>query len=255
VTMLPPAEPAVWRNDDLDWDRWPVETYLAENYRQLHAFDDAVITHHSAYYRQLPPGSVERSVELGAGPNLYPLMVAAAVSRRIDAVEPSEASIAYLRQQLTHGADASWEAFYRRCRELNDDLPPSLAEALARVRVVPGKIADVPPGTYDLASMHFVAESVSEDLDEVAALCRSFVAAVRPGGHLVAAFMENMARYDLGDGSQWPGCPVTVEDIERIFTPYVDDLEISRVDADPDLPDYYGGYTGLVLLTARRRTP
>ncbi|MDT7582150.1 MAG: hypothetical protein QOK35_3414, partial [Pseudonocardiales bacterium] len=58
-----------WRNADLDWDRWPVPTYLAENYRQLHASDDAVIAHHSAFYRDLAPGSVARSVEIGTGPN------------------------------------------------------------------------------------------------------------------------------------------------------------------------------------------
>ena len=68
-------------------------------YRDLHPSDDDVIRHHAAFYRRIPPGDVRVSLELGAGPNLYPLMLAASVSPRIEVVEPSAASIAYLRQQ------------------------------------------------------------------------------------------------------------------------------------------------------------
>ena len=103
---------------------------------------------------------------------------------------------------------------------------------------------------YDLASMHFVAESVTEDPDEFAAFCAAFAATVRPGGHLIAAFMENMRRYELGDGSRWPGIPVDVAAVTRAFATLTEDLQVSRIDADPGLPDY--GYSGMVLLRARR---
>ncbi len=72
--MAPPI-----RNRDVDWDAWPVEHYLSENYRQLHPSDLAVIDHHSAFFREFAPDSFGRSVEFGAGPNLYPLMLAAAL--------------------------------------------------------------------------------------------------------------------------------------------------------------------------------
>lgn len=55
-------------NDDVNWDSWPVEDYLAENYRELHPADAAIITHHCAFYRELAPGSIGRSVEVGAAP-------------------------------------------------------------------------------------------------------------------------------------------------------------------------------------------
>ena len=99
--------------------------------------------------------------------------------------------------------------------------------------------------------MDFVAKSVTEDPDEFARFCGAFVASVRPGGHVVAAFMENMGRYELGDGSRWPGIPVDVAKVSEVFAPLTDDLRVSRIDADPDLPEY--GYTGMVLLRARRR--
>ncbi|SDZ09926.1 hypothetical protein SAMN05444365_105311 [Micromonospora pattaloongensis] len=245
------ADPAaVRRNGDADWDAWPVPDYLAENYRELHPADVAVIDHHARYYGQLPADGIDVGLEVGAGPNLYPLMLAAAVCRRIDAVEPSAASRAYLRGQLTRGADPSWDAFYAHCRERLPSLPSSSAAALSRVTVSRGDALALPSGRYGLASMHFVAESATEDYDEFGALCRAYVGSVRPGGHLVAAFMENMGRYRVGAGPQWPGCPVDIPAIRAVFAPYVDDLTLCRVDADPTLPDW--GYTGMVLLTGRR---
>jgi hypothetical protein len=44
--------------------------------------------------------------------------------------------------------------------------------------------------------------------------------------------------------------PVDVEKIGEAFAPYTVDLAVRRIDADPDLPDW--GYTGMVLLSARR---
>jgi len=242
--------PGRWRNADVDWDRWPVPTYLAENYREFHACDDAVIVHHSAVYRALGRDSLARAVELGAGPNLYPLFLASGAARRIDAVDRSAAGLGYLRQQITDGPDPMWLPYWRRCRALNPELPDRLGSALARVRVLPGDAFALAGSGYDLASMNFVAESVTEDPDEFAHLCAAFVATARPGGHLVAAFMENMGRYELGDGSRWPGTPVDAAIVSRVFTPLTDDLQISRVDADPRLPEY--GYSGMVLLRARR---
>lgn len=242
---------ATVRNADVAWDRWPVQQYLTENYRELHPCDAEVIDHHSAFYRRLAPDSVERSLEFGAGPNLYPLMLTAACSRELHAVEPSAANVAYLRRQLTAGLDASWLPFYERCRTGNDALPESPEDALARVRVVYADGMTVAPGGYDLTSMHFVAEGATEDPAEFAAFCRTFVHAARPGGHVIAAFMENLGRYRLGDGPQWPAFPVDVDTVRTVFAPFTEDLEVTRIDADPTLPDY--GDTGMILLTARRR--
>jgi len=243
--MAPPI-----RNRDVDWDAWPVEDYLTENYRQMHPADLAVIEHHSQFYREFAPDSIARSVEFGAGPNLYPLMLAAAVSRRIEAMEPSGASVAYLTRQVEAGPDASWDEFYEACQAHQPNLPESLAAAMERVTVTRGGADAVEQDAYDLASMHFVAESVTEDEDEFRALCARFVGSVRPGAPLVAAFMENMAVYGLGDGSLWPGYPVDTERVADAFEKITDGLVLDRIDADETLPDY--GYTGMVLLTGRR---
>ncbi|MFE6338671.1 class I SAM-dependent methyltransferase [Streptomyces sp. NPDC057806] len=238
-------------NDDVDWNRWPVADYLAENYRTVHPSDAAVIAHHSAFYRRLAPGSVARSVEFGAGPNLYPLMLAAAVSRRIEAVEAGASNIAYLERQILCGPEASWLPFHALCRRLNPAVPATPAQALAQVYVVHADVRDLPPDTYDLASMHFVAEGATEDFAEFTAFCRTFVRCVAPGGYLVAAFMENMPTYRIGPASRWPGCPIDPDRVTEVFTPLTRELTVTRIDSDPTLPDY--GDSGMVLLTGVAR--
>jgi hypothetical protein len=236
-------------NRDVDWDKWPVADYLTEVYHRILPSDDAVIVHHSEFLRRFPAGRFGRSVELGAGPNLYPLMLAAGVSREIVAVEPSAASRSYLERQLADGPDPNWQAFYDRCRELQPGLPATPAEALSKVRVRAGGAHDLEPAGYDLASMHFVAESATEDSGEFRDLCRAFIRSLRSGGHLVAAFMENMGRYRIGTGPDWPGYPVDAGIVRAAFAPYTAELAIDRIDSDPTSDGYQT--TGMVLLTAR----
>ncbi|MEU2236016.1 class I SAM-dependent methyltransferase [Streptomyces vietnamensis] len=256
MDRTPPDAPErgrVRRNRDADWNAWPVDDYLTENYRGLHPYDIGVIRHHAAVYRRFAPGSLSRTLELGAGPNLYPLMLAGAAARHVDALEPSAANVRYLRGQLTHGIDDSWQPFYELCRSLDPALPESCAEALRRVRIVRGTADDLRPDTYDLASMHFVAESVTEDVDEFNAVCAAFVRAVRPGGTLVAAFMERMPSYRIGAGPVWPACPVDEAALRAFFAPRTTGLRIARLAKDLTLPEY--GDTGVLLLTAERPSP
>jgi hypothetical protein len=238
------------RNGDVDWNQWPVNVYINENYRELHPADEAVIDHHSAYLSQLAPDSVDLSLELGAGPNLYPLMLATGCSVAIDALDTSAANVAYLRRQMARGPDEHWLPFYERCCRLNRALPADLPQALARVQVVHASAHSIVPGSYGLASMHFVAEGASEEKGEFETFCQLFIRSVRPGGHLVAAFMENLGRYTLGEGLRWPGYRVDIARVVDAFHSETVDLQVDRIDPDPTLPAY--GYTGMVLLSARR---
>jgi hypothetical protein len=251
MTSLDRPAGDVLRNADVDWHAWPVERYIAENYAELHPADAAVIDHHSAFYRGLPPDGLGVTLEFGAGPNLYPLMLAAACSRRIVAAEPSDASVAYLRRQLP-APDAHWSAFYDRCRAGNPALPATLPEALRKVEVRQTDGLSIRPGSFDLASMSFVAEGTSEDGEEFRRFCRAFAESVRPGGYLVAAFMENLRRYRFGSGPEWPAYPLDAGELTEVFAPLTESLVVSRIDDDPTLPDY--GYTGMLMLTARRAT-
>jgi hypothetical protein len=63
--------------------------------------------------------------------------------------------------------------------------------------------------------------------------------------------MENMPTYRIGPTSTWPGCPVTPETLDEVFTPLTQNLTLTHIPPDPTLPDY--GDSGMVLLTGVAR--
>ena len=96
------------RNRDVAWDGFDTGGYVADNYARIHEFDRRIITSLSSYYRRLRPGSLSSALDIGTGPNLYPLMLVAAASRRVEALDRSAANVAYLRRAVGEGAPASW---------------------------------------------------------------------------------------------------------------------------------------------------
>lgn len=237
------------RNADVSWDGFDVEGYLEDNYSSLHDVDRTILRELSPYYAGIPAGSVERSLDVGTGPNLYPLMLASAASRRLEALDHSAANVAYLRRTVRSGAGPAWDPFWALCRSLNPALGTDLAAVLRRVSVRQASAFDLPVRSYGLASMFFVAESVTGDYDEFRQMCQRFAATVVPGGHLVAAFMAGMPGYCLS-GQTLPAFPLDEYTLEVSMRPVTTDLRVWRLPADPTIPYQHDG---VLLLTARRR--
>jgi hypothetical protein len=233
-----------------DWDQWPAQSYVDQLYATVLTSDAAIIDHHSAWYRQIPAGSVRHSLELGAGPNLYPLMVMGACSEQIDAVEPSSANRAYLNAQIAQ-PDQHWQSFWTYSRNANPALPEDLSTVLGRVNVLPGGVSDLTEGVYDLVSMHFVAEAATMDALGFRSFCAAFIRSARPGGLIVAAFMENMPAYRIdADGPEWPAYPVGTAEVRDALEPVTSDLELHRITPDPTDDGYE--HTGMIVATGRR---
>jgi hypothetical protein len=237
----------VRRNSDVRWDDFDTGGYVADNYASLHELDRQIIAELSPYYAALPSGGLAATLDVGTGPNLYPLMLAAAASRRLESVEPSAANRAYLQRLCEQGPDACWLEFWRLCRELNPALPDDLAQVLARVGVRRGDAFSLSRARYDLVSMFFVAESVTGVREEFEEICRRFASAAAPGGHLVAAFMAGMPSYQLG-GEVLPSYPIDEEALTVALRGLAEGLDLRRLPPDPTLPYEHDG---VLLLTAR----
>ncbi len=234
-------------NADVAWDGFDTRGYVADNYASLHEVDRRIITTLAPFYRSLPPASVRTALDVGTGPNLYPLMLAGAASRRIDVVEHSAANVEHLRRVCAQGADPCWLPFWQLCRDLLPALPADLSQVLGRVQVTQGSAFALPARRYDLVSMFFVAESVTGERAEFELLTQRFVRAAVPGGRLVAAFMAGMPQYELG-GDVLPSFPLDEPALEHVVGPLTRDLHIVRLPADPTLPYEHDG---VLLLTAR----
>ena len=234
-------------NGDVAWDDFDTAGYVADNYATLHDLDVRIITDLSPYYRSLPPGSLRSSLDIGTGPNLYPLMLLAAASRRLESLERSAANVAYLRRMCREGPDPSWTPFWQLCRQLDPALPADLDEVLSGLTIRQGDALEAPLGQHDLVSMFFVAESVTGDREEFEQLSRRFAAAAAPGGHLVAAFMAGMPQYELG-GVTLPSFCLDRQTLETVMRPVTRQLRIWQLPADRTLPYEHDG---VLLLTAR----
>ena len=245
--MTADPSPGPVRNADVRWDDFDTSGYVADNYESLHDLDRQIITELSPHYAALPPAALATALDVGTGPNLYPLMLAAAASRRLESVEPSAANRAYLDRLCRRGPDACWLEFWRLCRELNPALPDDLGQVLRGVAVRRGDAFTLPRARYELVSMFFVAESVTGVRQEFEEICRRFAAAAAPGGHLVAAFMAGMPSYELG-GEVLPSYPIDEDALTGALRGLAEGLDVRRLPPDPTLPYEHDG---VLLLTAR----
>ena len=73
--------------------------------------------------------------------------------------------------------------------------------AVHEIRTV--SIFDLPPRTWDLGSMFFVADGMTTDRGGVRAAVRAFLGALVPGSPFMMAFMEGSTGYDV----QWRQVP------------------------------------------------
>lgn len=234
-------------NRDVAWERFDTGGYVADNYATVHPLDRDIIAALSPHYAAIPAGSLASSLDVGTGPNLYPLMLVAAASRRLEAVDCSTPNLRYLQRVCEKGPGPGWQHFWALCREHNPALPDDVDDVLRRVEVRRGDAFALPSRRHDLVSMFFVAESVTGVAAEFEQLCRSFADAAVPGGHLVAAFMAGMPSYELG-GECLPSYPVDEGAIRAALRGHADDLRLRRLPADPTLPYEHDG---VLLLTAR----
>jgi len=119
-----------------------------------------------------------------------------------------------------------------------------------RARVERGSVFELPRATWDLGSMFFVAESMSEDPVEFEAATTSFVRSLRSGAPFAAAFMEQSSGYDVA-GVSFPATPVGVEEITACLDSVAADIRVRRVEMRPK--PLRPGYTGMVVAIGRAR--
>jgi hypothetical protein len=231
----------------IDWEQFNPKKYVEANYASIHDEDKNILDLLVNFYQEIP--TISKALEIGVGPNLYPLMVMAPYVDAIDCVEYSQRNIDYLKKQLNN-PDENWIMFHEyliaKIAIYNFPLKQKLSSLITIHR---GSIYDLPQNKYGLASMHFVAESITDKALEFNQACQKFIKSVEKGGYLVACFMENSESYDI-NGVTFPSYPVTSQILEDVFSSSTNTLEIKHIKM-AEVP-LRPGYTGMLFLTARR---
>ena len=234
--------------DDI-WEKFDPVTYVEDNYSYIHDEDKEIIEILVNYYKKIP--ILKKSIEVGCGPNIYPLMLALSKVTSIDAIEYSQKNISYLKSQFNK-LDKNWLTFWNYIVNLNSAINKIILPKVLKKKVViiKGSIYNLPKNKYDLASMFFCAESITNEYKEFVKICVKFLDCVKPEGHAVATFMENSKGYSISD-VKFPSVSIDSSDLEKIFINKINDLKIYRVPRAKKV--LRPGYTGMLVLTGSRK--
>ena len=71
----------------IDWIKFDPDQYVQDNYLYIHDEDKQIIDLLISFYARLP--KIKSAVEVGVGPNLYPLMLMLPKAQHILAIDPN----------------------------------------------------------------------------------------------------------------------------------------------------------------------
>ncbi len=231
------------------WDAFNPYAYVVDNYQTIHDEDRLILDSILPLIQQECSRSC-RVLDIGTGPNLYPIIALFPYSRHIDCLEYSRSNVKYLRDQI-HNPSECWHRFHRYMQRYSDRYLFPLQRTLSdKVFIRRGDLFSEIFAGYDVVTMFFCAESITSRRDTFVAACIKSMSCARPGGVYIAAFMEQSAGYFV-DHIHFPAYATNAQELQHIFEPLCANLRVKRIQkAENPLRE---GYSGMVLVTGCRR--
>lgn len=260
LAFLPMADVAshTLLNADAPWDRFSSHDYWRRNYHELQAEDQEIIRRVSDFFIRAFAGRppARRGIDVGSGTNLYPALLMLPWAEQILLTDFSASNVCWLRQQLADDGTAwTWRPFWREPQEAEGyrqigEPRKQLREACASEPGCAGierySVFDLPKARWDLGTMFFVAESITEDRGEFRAAVASFVGALKPGAPFATAFMAGSQGYPVA-GTRFPALPITPDDVRLHFTELgASKLSVELLRTKHRVRD---GYEGMIVAT------
>jgi NNMT/PNMT/TEMT family len=246
-----PAGRAVACNADFPWDEFDPAHYWAHNYTTLRDDDREILELVSRWFTRTAGSHRLSGLDIGAGSNLYPALAMLPHCASLTLREFSAANVGWLRA-ATLALPADWLPFWQVVSPGNrrGDFRSASAALAGRARVEQGSVFDLPTAAWDLGTMFFVAESISQDPAEFTAAVAAFVRAVKPGGPFAAAFMERSDGYSVGH-RRFPATSIGQAEVYSALEPVADQVAVYPVETRP--APLRAGYTGMLVATGLAR--
>lgn len=252
------VEANVLRNADAPWNMFSSHGYWRRNYSKLQAEDREIIRRVSHFFVSALAGCppVQRAIDVGAGPNLYPALLMLPWTEQILLTDFSKSNVSWLHDQLADNISPwPWRHFWREMRKAKGYCDVSrprqrLREACVSEQGYAGverlSVFDLPKARWNLGTMFFVAESITQDPVEFRSAVAAFVNALTPGAPFAAAFMAESDGYPV-DGTQFPALPIKSDDVRQHLTELgVREPSVDLLDTRDRVRD---GYTGMIVAT------
>ena len=241
-------------NEEFGWSNFDPQSYVDHYYADPHPDDDEVVRRTCVALIEGAAGRTDLEVlDVGTGPNLFPLLSALPVARAITAWEYAASNIAWLKEEAARPElREPWLHFWGIVRSAHGlvDVAAPMAALKAKLNAIQGSIFDLPAARWDAATMFFCAESITSRQDEFETACARFAGAVRPGGMLAAAFLAGSRGYTVGQ-EDYPAVSVGPRELEAAFSQVASEIRIERIgDREEEIRS---GYSGMLFLTARAR--
>ncbi|MFJ8540435.1 SCO2525 family SAM-dependent methyltransferase [Streptomyces sp. NPDC093586] len=219
------------RNADAPWSKFDPEVYVDNNYRTPLDVDRLIVRLMRDYFSRCFDGTAPdavRGVDVGAGANLYPALSMLPWCEKVLLLEYAGPNVEYLKRQASpQGYDTAWDAFWEELREAPAyrDLDPR-ARFSEIVQVEHGNLFDLDGQTrWEIGTMFFVADSMSECPEEFQRGVRCFMNALNEGAPFAAAFMKESVGYQVGE-HQYPAYRVNEDRVRESLGPFCKELEI-----------------------------
>lgn len=243
----------VLRNADAPWNMFSSHDYWHRNYSKLQAEDREIIRRVSDFLVSALADCprVQRAIDVGAGTNLYPALLMLPWTEQILLADFSKSNVSWLQDQLADRISPwVWGRFWREMRKAKEYRDLDRPRKRLREACVPEpghagveelSVFDLPKARWNLGTMFFVAESISEDPVEFRAAVAAFIGALTPGAPFAAAFMADSEGYPV-DGTHFPALPIEPDDVRRHLTELgVREPSVDLLDTSKRVRDGYGG--------------
>ena len=240
-------------NADFEWNAFDSASYHGHNYVKLHQNDLVFVKELRDFFAaELQGGEGLHGVDVGAGANLYPSLAMLPFCAKLTLIDYSTSNVAWLQHE-TQSYAASWNPFWDILAEAEPysaiDKPRLLLRQRAQAEA--GSIFQLPREKWDLGTMFFVAESISERKEEFMAAVHSFIGTLRPGAPFAAGFMENSTGYQVGSRA-FPAVEIRDTDVKESLRSLAEIRPPIRLEAG-DSP-IRAGYTGMILVCGKKLT-
>lgn len=267
--MSPLAEPDVQAspgNDDFEWDHFDSGYYFEHNYARPGPDDKTILRKVGTFFAACLPeygprrhrggtdtgSEPRRGIDVGAGANLYPALAMLPYCDEITLLERARPNRDWLAHQLTDGnMHPCWSEFWATLRPVDRryagfrDFRQVLQD---RARVCPGNVFTLrqESARYDVGTMFFVAESITERHDEFIRAVRNFIQVLKPGAPFAAAFMRKSEGYPVA-GYRFPAVSIVEQDVRKCLRSVDPEASIDIINDEP----VRAGYEGMILATGR----
>jgi hypothetical protein len=246
------------RNADGRWETFSSHEYWRVNYKDMQAEDQEIIGRVNRFFRRVFNGrpGAQRAIDVGSGTNLYPALLMLPWTEQILLTDHSESNVRWLRGHvMDDDVPWAWHPFWRKMRGFEgyrqiDEPRGQLRRACTghpgQAGIEQRSVFDLPQARWQLGTMFFVAESITEDREEFRAAIDAFVGSLQPDSPFAATFMAGSSGYPVG-GEPFPALRVTLDDVMDHFK----ELNVSGLNVDllRTAKRVRKGYEGMIVAT------